>query len=261
MDDDYKALRKAMKQRFSKKDEPVSARRQLQYVRQQDGESLGEFAERVHFLVMDGYDRCENTVIDQIGTEAFLRGCRDKESARCVIEKNPSSISKAVKLMKSTLANQKAIYGTRSPNFAHRQVSFQDTRKDTDANQQHMPLEKEVRNLTQVVTKLADLMISDWSRNVSPEQAINRYPYDRSPSPNFGRQRSPTPPRRPYNQQRRSPSPGTNNLTANRRDGRDSGFFRQRSPSPMNGYRRSTSQESEKPLNGSGSSQEAHARS
>lgn len=74
MDDDYKALRKAMTQRFNRKDEPVSARRQLQYVRQQDGESLGEFAERVHFLVMDGYDRCENTVIEQIGTEAFLRG-------------------------------------------------------------------------------------------------------------------------------------------------------------------------------------------
>ena len=48
------------------KDEPVSVRRQLQYVKQFDGETLEEFAERVHFLVMDGYDRCENAVIDQI---------------------------------------------------------------------------------------------------------------------------------------------------------------------------------------------------
>ena len=75
MDDDYKTLRRALKQRFSKKDEPVSARRQLQYVRQQEGETLEEFAERVHFIVMDGYDKCDNVVIDQIGTEAFLQGC------------------------------------------------------------------------------------------------------------------------------------------------------------------------------------------
>ena len=87
-DDDYKSLRGALKQRFSKKDEPVSARRQLQYVKQFDDETLEEFAERVHFPVMDGYDHCENAVIDQIGSEAFLRGCRDKDSARHDIERN-----------------------------------------------------------------------------------------------------------------------------------------------------------------------------
>ena len=227
---DYKALRKALKQRFSKKDEPVSARRQLQFVRQQEGESLGEFAERVHFLVMDGYDRCENSVIDQIGTEAFLCGCRDKDSARHVIEKNPCSINKAVKLMKSTLANQKAIYGTRSPNFAHRQVSFEDTKKDTS---QH--LEKEVRTLTQVVTKLADLMISDRNKSSSYEQGHYRNQYGRSPSPNFQRQRSPTPPRR-YNDQRRSPSPGQNRFYTNKGDSKDHGRGRNRSTKFRDGY-------------------------
>ena len=222
---------------------------------------------------MDGYDRCENNIIDQIGTEAFLRGCRDKESARHVIERNPSSINKAVKLMKSTFANQKAIYGTRSPNYAHRQVSFEDTRKDKEKNQQHSPLEQEVRTLTQVVTRLADLMISDRSKNASPERTQNRYQYDRSPSPGFGRQRSPTPPRRQFGQQRRSPSPGSNSFTADRRNMRDSGSFRPRSPSgdsrpfrqqsptPVNGNRRMASPESGQHLNRVGSSQSAPARS
>ena len=99
---------------------------------------------------MGGYDRCENAVIDQIGSEAFLRGCRDKDSAWHVIERNPDSINKALKLMKSSIANQKAIYGSRSPNFAHRQVLFaknvkEEGKSPTNSN---LPLEKEVRELT-----------------------------------------------------------------------------------------------------------------
>ncbi|CAC5415783.1 unnamed protein product [Mytilus coruscus] len=151
IDDDYKALRKALKQRFSKKDEPVSARRQLQFVRQQDSETLEEFAERVHFIEMDGYDKCDNSVIDQIGTEAFLRGCKDKEAARHVIEKNPESINKALKIMKTSIANQKAIYGSRSPNFAHRQVSFADSAGKSHDKEStstvNSPLEKEERTI------------------------------------------------------------------------------------------------------------------
>ncbi|CAC5415863.1 unnamed protein product [Mytilus coruscus] len=176
IDDDYKALRKALKQRFSKKDEPVSARRQLQYVRQQDSETLEEFAERVHFIAMDGYEKCDNSVIHQIGTEAFLRGCKDKEAARHVTEKNPESINKALKIMKTSIANQKAIYGSRSPNFAHRQVSFADSAGKSHDKEStstvNSPLEKEVRNLTQLVTKLTEVMLSSdqHTRGRSPER-------------------------------------------------------------------------------------------
>ncbi|CAC5389355.1 unnamed protein product [Mytilus coruscus] len=83
----YDELRKYMKRRFSKKEEASAARRQLQYIRQLDGETIEEYAERVHFLTMDGYYRSKNDIIDQIGTEAFLRGCQEKEAARIVIEK------------------------------------------------------------------------------------------------------------------------------------------------------------------------------
>ncbi|CAC5414673.1 unnamed protein product [Mytilus coruscus] len=48
---------------------------------------------------------------DQIGTEAFLRGFKNKESARHVIERNPETINKALKQLKTPIANQMAIYG------------------------------------------------------------------------------------------------------------------------------------------------------
>lgn len=49
-------ISKYMQRRFNKK-EASAARRQLQYIRQTDIETIEEFAERVHFLTMDGYYR------------------------------------------------------------------------------------------------------------------------------------------------------------------------------------------------------------
>jgi hypothetical protein len=44
-------------------------------------------------MALDGFDKGNPEVVDQIATEAFLRGCRDKESTRSVLEKDPSSIT------------------------------------------------------------------------------------------------------------------------------------------------------------------------
>ncbi|CAC5411290.1 unnamed protein product [Mytilus coruscus] len=137
----YDELRKHMKRRFSKKEEASASRRHLQYIRQLDRETIEEYAERVHFLTMDGYYRSNNDIIDQIGTEAFLRGCQEKEAARIVIEKNPRTINEALKLIKSSLANQKAIYGARKSysgrpqSYSQRQVTFSDM-NDSDHSPQ-----------------------------------------------------------------------------------------------------------------------------
>ena len=78
-------------------------------------------------MALDGFDKGNPEVVDQIATEAFLRGCRNKEAARSVLEKDPSSITQAVKMVKTYIANQRAIFGVRtSHSYAHRQVSFSD---------------------------------------------------------------------------------------------------------------------------------------
>ena len=137
-DDDSKSLRKALKQRFRKKDG------------------------------------------DQIWTQAFLRGSKDKDSARHVIESNPDTINKALKQMKTSKANQMAIYGSKS---AHRQVFFDDgTVSPSDKGNMSSPLENEMRYLTQIVTKLAGFMVSTNLRyhwladqyNVGPSNQYNR---------------------------------------------------------------------------------------
>lgn len=62
-------------------------------MRQGNTESLEEFSERVQFLTMDGCHHSTSDIMDQIGIEAFLRGCREKEAAHYIIEKNPKSIN------------------------------------------------------------------------------------------------------------------------------------------------------------------------
>ena len=222
----YEDLRKYMKRRFSKKEEASAARRQLQYIRQGDEETIEEFAERVHFLTMDGYYRSNNDIIDQIGTEAFLRGCLEKDAARIVIEKNPRTINEALKWIKSSLANQKAIYGARrnytgrTQLYAQRQVTFSDVndpdrspQRPTASPNSHRPektdssLQSDIRSLVSLVGQL--LKEGKNHRSPSPEVGRGHDSSYRCPQNNYAR--SPTPPRSPSHfrspQLSRSPSP------------------------------------------------------
>jgi hypothetical protein len=40
-------------------------------MRQQESESLEEFSQRIYFMALDGFDKGNPEVVDQIATEAF----------------------------------------------------------------------------------------------------------------------------------------------------------------------------------------------
>jgi hypothetical protein len=52
---------------------------------------------------LDGYEKCENDALEDIATEAFLRGCKEKEAALKAMEKSAASLSKAIKVVKTSL--------------------------------------------------------------------------------------------------------------------------------------------------------------
>ncbi|VDI10634.1 Hypothetical predicted protein [Mytilus galloprovincialis] len=200
----YDDLRKYMKRRFSKKEEASAARRHLQYIRQLDGETIEEYAERVHFLTMDGYYRSNNDIIDQIATEAFLRGCQEKEAARIVIEKNPRTINESLKWIKSSLANQKAIYGARksySQLYTQRQVTFSDVGNSDHSPQRPSALQYNQRfdkedgslksNIEDLVSIIGQLL-KDRRSNISTTRPLSQSNF-RSPQ----NSRFPSPQRRP----------------------------------------------------------------
>ena len=71
--------------------------------------------------------KCEDEALENIATEAYLRGCKEKEAAIKAMEETPVTLSKAIKFVKTSLANQKAIFGSVKTPLAQRQVTFSDT--------------------------------------------------------------------------------------------------------------------------------------
>jgi len=57
---------------------------------------------------MDGYADTARKNRDQLTTESFLRGCREKEAAYHAMEKEPSMVQKALKYIRASLAIQRA---------------------------------------------------------------------------------------------------------------------------------------------------------
>ena len=59
-------MKRKLAKRFGVKDAPITVRRQLQFLKQEDNETLEEFSQRFHFLVMDGYPGALESTIEQI---------------------------------------------------------------------------------------------------------------------------------------------------------------------------------------------------
>ena len=119
-----------MTRRFGNKELPHSIRRQLQDVKQQIEESIEEYAERVQELATDGYVDASEDIVEMMATEAFLRGCSDKQAALLAMDKNPSRIDKALQYVKSAIHNRKILLGQKKPEV--RKVQFKDVDSDSE---------------------------------------------------------------------------------------------------------------------------------
>ena len=123
---DFRLLKEKLSRRFGAKGAPITVRRGLQFISQEENESLEEYSQRVHFLVMDGYTGAREKTIEHLSVEYFLRGCLDKRAAEVAMDKNPQEIHKAVQCVKDAINNRKAIYGKSSTGHSAmtRRVSY-----------------------------------------------------------------------------------------------------------------------------------------
>ena len=76
----YEALKLELSLRFDVNDAPVAALKRLHVVKQEDEESHEDFLQRVLTITMDGFEKAEANTLQQIATEAFLRGYKHKGS-------------------------------------------------------------------------------------------------------------------------------------------------------------------------------------
>ncbi|VDI21867.1 Hypothetical predicted protein [Mytilus galloprovincialis] len=123
--------------------------------------------------------------------KVMRRFCVDVRRRRqSVIEKNPRTINESLKWIKSSLANQKAIYGARksySQLYTQRQVTFSDV-----GNSDHSPQRPSALQYNQRFDKRIGQLLKDRRSNISTTQPMSQSKF-RSPQ----NSRFPSPQRRP----------------------------------------------------------------
>ena len=94
-----KSYVRPMQLRFGQNEPPSIARHKLYQVMQNNGELVEEFGERVTALMNKGYRNLDRVNWEILATEFFLKALNDKGVAYSVIDKDPGSISEAIKLV------------------------------------------------------------------------------------------------------------------------------------------------------------------
>lgn len=125
--DDYRELRDRLAARFSTMDDAPAARRKLQEAKQLPEEPLEEYAARVQQLVNIGYPETALVTIQALTVDAFLKGCRDKNTAFLTLNSNPATIDEALRRMISTSTNHKVMFGTSSVSKIRQVVRFEES--------------------------------------------------------------------------------------------------------------------------------------
>ena len=119
--DDYRTLRDALDLRFGKREHPSSARKELNYLQQHEGESLEDFADIVLAKVLEAYRRIGQELEQDIAKEIFLRGFWNRSAAYAAAEEDPATLQDALEKVRTSAMNWK-VFGKGS--VSTRRVRF-----------------------------------------------------------------------------------------------------------------------------------------
>ena len=195
----YEALKLVLEKRFSQKDDPRVARKQLNSLKQLPTQSNKEFADKINELVSYGFVGATAEIINQAAVDAFLQGTIHKTTALLVANQRPRSLFEAVKYLEEALINQKTILGEKQV----RQISF-------DSEPVTYPI-NEIQSNPPSYNSQGRGRSPNRNSSFSPSYDRNRYrpssPYPRPAYNNMNRDRSQSPGQR-YPNYQRSQSPG-----------------------------------------------------
>lgn len=110
---DYSILCQKFNDRFGRREAPHILRKQLQSLTQEFDETIEDFADRAEEIAAEGYPDIPEKYVGTLATDAFLRGCKDKQSALVAMDRNPETLVQAVEFLRTAMANRKIIMGGR----------------------------------------------------------------------------------------------------------------------------------------------------
>jgi hypothetical protein len=98
-------------QHFERRDPPSTVRLELFHTTQMEDESLEKYLYRIQKMLSDAFPEGAEDMREMIGVDRFLAGCRDKAAALTAMDKHPSSLDEAYKLVRSAIYSRRAILG------------------------------------------------------------------------------------------------------------------------------------------------------
>ena len=119
----YRALVNTLKERYGQPTPAATCRKQLPSVKQAEGESIDDFADKVESLVLDAYPNSPLDQTEEYAVEYFLQGVRDKTPALLVLTNTPDTLEQAKKRLKGCIEDCKAV-GAKAQPASIRKVSF-----------------------------------------------------------------------------------------------------------------------------------------
>ena len=157
---DYYTLKDMLSQCYNIAELPGIARRQLNTMRQEEQESLENYADHVLGKVSEAYPNVEEDMAQALGTKSFLRGCRNRSAAYAASEHKPDTIYKALQFVKDAAANLRVFS---RPTMTTRQVTFaHPERESTTDGVVH--LSKEQEKVIQLMTEMMSCLEKNTSR-------------------------------------------------------------------------------------------------
>ena len=167
--EDYKTLRDLLEKRYGHLDPPHTLRYQLQAIRQGTEEELDEFAERVQQLAYEAHPKAADRTINDASVDSFLRGCKDKRAALKAMDRDPTTLAKAITLVKAAIHSRRALFGD-TPKV--RKVSFNETNargetSDSEGSSGRVGVSNTTHELRGAVEKLSHMVenMSSWAQN------------------------------------------------------------------------------------------------
>ena len=130
--DTYEALVDLLDQRYGSAEEPLTARKQLNNMKQEIGESLEDFADRVMEKMQEGYGQnggLSSKVVKELTVENFLKGLKDGRAGLAAAERHPCTMAEAIQDVKDIVANRAMFLGREGQKDAMattRRVGFED---------------------------------------------------------------------------------------------------------------------------------------
>ncbi len=139
---------KGLERRFGEREPLLVRRRQLNNACQEEDETLEDWADRVSKLIQESYSTGEEAILQDMAAGIFMKGCREKRAVLTAADKNPKTLSAALKAVKTAVGNQRAFLGK---TYSARQVSWKDPETESpkpDSSEQLKRLVDQLESLS-----------------------------------------------------------------------------------------------------------------